>query len=103
MATLIVTYSRAFPNVFGSQVVPVAVGADARSEAVTMPGSSDLTAAPGEGIVVLLADADCWVAVGPDPDTSADGDGVRAAWPVPAGAPYPLLVAEGDGIAVEAR
>ncbi|ESY82450.1 hypothetical protein X740_04435 [Mesorhizobium sp. LNHC221B00] len=102
MATLIVTYSRAFPNVFGSQVVDVAVGAAARSEEITMPNTGTLTVEAGETIVVLLADADCWVAVGPAPDT-AESEGVRAAWPVPSGMPYPLLVAPGDLIAVEAR
>ncbi|MBZ9705397.1 hypothetical protein LB543_01465 [Mesorhizobium sp. ESP7-2] len=102
MSSLIVTYSRAFPNVFGSQVVDVAVGAGARSEIITMPAAGALAAQAGEGVVVLLADADCWVAVGPAPDT-AEAGGARAAWPVPAGMPYPLLVAEGDTIAVEAR
>jgi hypothetical protein len=102
MATLIATYSRAFPNVFGSQVVDVAVGAAARSEEIAIPDTGTLTAAAGETVVVLLADADCWVAVGPTPDAS-DNDGVRAAWPVPSGMPYPLLVAPGDSIAVETR
>ncbi|RVD13018.1 MAG: hypothetical protein EOS73_26275 [Mesorhizobium sp.] len=103
MATLIVTLSHAFPNIIGQIYADVAVGAGARSEAITMPGAGTMVAAAGETIVVLLADADCWVAVGPDPDTSADGGGVRSAWPVPAGAPYPLLVAPGDTIAVETR
>lgn len=102
MATLIATYSRAFPNTFGNQVSDVAIGAAARSEAITMPDTGALTAAAGETIVVLLADADCWVAVGPDPST-AEAGGARAAWPVPAGSPYPLLVAPGDKVAVEAR
>lgn len=102
MATLIATYSRAFPNVFGSSVVDVAVGAAARSEAITIPATGALVAAAGETIVVLLADDDCWVAVGPDPDT-AEADGARAAWPVPAGMPFPLLIAPGDKVKVEAR
>lgn len=102
MATLIATYSRAFPNVVDEQIASVAVGAGARSEAISIPGTGDLIAASGETVVVLLADADCWVAIGPDPDT-AESNGARAAWPVPAGAPYPLLIAPGDTVAVEAR
>jgi hypothetical protein len=103
MATLIATYSRAFPNTFGNQVSDVAVGAAARSEAITMPATGALTAQAGETVVVLLADADCWVAVGETPSTGADGDGVRTAWPVPAGMPYPLLIAPGQTVAVESR
>jgi hypothetical protein len=102
MAILIATYAQAFPNTFDEQIASVAVAAAARSEEISIPGDGALVAEPGESIVVLLADADCWVAVGPDPDTSEVG-GLRRAWPVPAGAPYPLLVAPGDKIAVEAR
>ncbi|RWF52040.1 MAG: hypothetical protein EOS50_26030 [Mesorhizobium sp.] len=109
MATLIATFSRAFPNVHANQVVDVAVGAGARSETIEIPGSTEgqaagaLAAIAGDTIVVLLAGADCWVAVGPTPDADALTDGSRAAWPVPAGTPYPLLVATGDSIAVVER
>ena len=102
MATLIATYCRAFPNTFGAQVAAVAVGAGARSEEITIPATGALVTVPGETVVVLLADDDCWVAVGPDPDT-AEVDGARVAWPVPAGIPYPLLVAPGDKVKVVTR
>jgi hypothetical protein len=103
MANLYATFCRAFPNVYAGQAGDIIVGAGCRTETVAVPGSGTLTAGNGEIAVLLLADADCWVAVGPSPDTGADTDGVRAAFPLVSGVALPVLVQAGDSVAVETR
>lgn len=99
MATLIVTYSHINGrNTFNP---PVAQGAGVRTETLTIPATGTLTAAT-EQVVELLADADCWVAIGAAPDAGVATDGTAAARKLTAGVPYAFSVAEGDKVAVEA-
>ena len=99
MATLIVTYSR----IDGSHhyVAPVAQGSNVRTETLTMPATGAL-AAIDEEIVELLADADCWVAIGSAPDSGIATDGTGAARKLKADTPYQFHVRTGDKVAVEA-
>ena len=72
-----------------------------RTETLTMPATGTL-AVISEQIVELLADADCWVAIGPTPDAGIATDGTGAARKLLAGTSYAFSVAEGDKVAVEA-
>ncbi len=101
MATLTVTYMRAFPNVYGTQAAAIGCGFGARSEVLTLPATGTLVAGNGENAVELLADADCWVAIGPSPSTSESG-GVRAAHRLKAGIPYQYQVDGGHTVAASA-
>lgn len=94
MATLIVTLSRI--NATRDYDPPVAQGSGCRTETVAMPGTGALTAA-GEEIVELLADADCWVAIGAAPDV--DGTDVRK---LKADIPYTFGLVDGDKVKVKA-
>jgi hypothetical protein len=67
-----------------------------------MPDTGVLSAATGETIVELTADADCWVAIGSVPDTSAASDGTRAAHLLKSGVTTSYWVEEGDSVAVAA-
>jgi hypothetical protein len=75
MADLIVTYTTALAAV--SRPAPVESGEDERTETIEIGAESaagTLTAADGEFIVSLLAEADCWVKIGADP-TAVAGSG----------------------------
>lgn len=100
MSTLIVTFSR----IDGSHhyIAPVAKGANVRTETITMDGTGALSAEAGEGIVELLADADCWVAIGANPDATIATDGTGAARKLLSGTHYTFHVSTGDTVAVEA-
>lgn len=76
MPSLIVTFARI--TAANRYVAPVADGSGARTETLTMPSESS-PAETGEQIVELLADADCWVAIGATPDTTIATDGTGAA------------------------
>ncbi|TIX73394.1 MAG: hypothetical protein E5V25_05385 [Mesorhizobium sp.] len=99
MATLIVTYSR----IDGTRDFdpPVAQGSGCRTETIAMPGTGSLTV-EGEEIVELVADADCWVAIGEDPDSTIATDGTGTARKLISGIPYTFGVRDGDKTAVEA-
>lgn len=99
MATLIVTLSRLKAATFST--APVARGSACRTETITMPASGGLTAA-GEEIVELLADADCWVAIGETPDSSLATDGTGTARKIKADIPYTFGIQDGEKVAVEA-
>lgn len=99
MPSLIVTFSRI--DATHHYVAPVANGSGARTETLTMPAESSAAAA-GEEIVELLADADCWVAIGATPDTTIATDGTGAARKLLADTAYQFRVAAGDIVAVEA-
>ncbi|RWC29856.1 MAG: hypothetical protein EOS70_23495 [Mesorhizobium sp.] len=99
MATLIVTYSRI--NARRAYNSPVAQGSACRTETITMPGTGSLTV-DGEEVVELVADADCWVAIGEDPDSTIATDGTGAARKLISGIPYTFGVRDGDKTAVEA-
>lgn len=94
MATLIVTYSR----IDGSHnyVAPVAQGSNVRTESITMPATGTLAAEAPEEIVELLADADCWVAIGAAPDASVQATSRR----LKSGVPYQFHVVAGDKVGV---
>lgn len=94
MATLIVTLSRI--DATRDYDPPVAKGSGCRTESITIPNTGDLTA-DGETIVELLADADCWVAVGTAPDV--DGIDVRK---IKADIPYTFGIADGEKVKVKA-
>lgn len=94
MATLISTFSRIDASY--NYNPPVAMGTGCRTEAITMPDTGDL-AAEDELIIELLADADCWVAIGDTPD--ADSTDRRK---IKAGIPYAFGVRRGDKVAVKA-
>lgn len=92
MATLVVTLSRI--DASRDYDAPVAQGSGCRTESITMPASGNLVA-NGEEIVELLADADCWVAVGTVPDAnSADRRKLKA------DVPYTFGIHDGEKIAV---
>ncbi|AZV21487.1 hypothetical protein [Mesorhizobium sp. M7A.F.Ce.TU.012.03.2.1] len=94
MATLIVTLSRI--DASRDYDAPVAQGSGCRTETITMPADGGLTAA-GEEIAELLADADCWVAIGDDPDVeSADRRKIKA------DIPYTFGIQSGEKVAVKA-
>lgn len=99
MATLIVTFS----HINGRRTFnpPVAQGSNVRTETLTMPATGALVAA-GEHIIELLADADCWVAIGAAPDPAIATDGTGAARKLRANIPYSFDVSDGDKVAVEA-
>ncbi|AEH88209.1 hypothetical protein [Mesorhizobium opportunistum] len=99
MSTLIVTLSRL--NARRTAVAPVAQGAACRTETVTMPGSGNYTA-DGEEIVELLADADCWVAIGTVPHSTILTDGTGSARKLKANVPYQFGIQDGEKVAVEA-
>lgn len=99
MATLIVTFSHV--DASRDYDAPLAKGSAARTETLTMPAESSAALA-GEDVVELLADADCWVAIGSAPDASIATDGTGAARKLLSGTPYQFHVETGDRIAVEA-
>ncbi|TCN30354.1 hypothetical protein [Sinorhizobium americanum] len=101
MATLTVTFTRAFPNVYTTQVGAIAVGDAARSEVITLPDTSSLETVGGENAVELTASDDCWVAIGADPDPADNTAGIRSAHFLKAGVPYQYHVSEGDKVAAE--
>jgi len=100
MATVTVTFTRGNMNDVDADIGSIAIGAAARSEVITLPGTGDLEAAPEEDVVELLASADCWVAIGGDPDP-ADNAGVRNAHFLKANLPYQYYVDSGDKVAGE--
>jgi hypothetical protein len=102
MSTLNITFTTAFPSPPRAVSAPVPVGSSARSEAITMPGMGNLTAAAGETIVECTADADCWAAFGADPDPAAASDGTRAAHFLKADDTYSFWIEEGHKVKVEA-
>lgn len=102
MSTLTVTFTTAFPSPPRAVSAPVAVGSAARTEQITMPDTGALSAEAGETIVELTADADCWVAIGSAPDTSAASDGTRAAHLLKSGVTTVYWVETGDSVAVAA-
>ncbi|MEJ6845073.1 hypothetical protein V3589_02470 [Sinorhizobium fredii] len=101
MATLTVTFTRAFPNVYTTQVGAIAVGDAARSEVITLPDTTTLEAAAGENAVELTASDDCWVAIGEDPDPADNTAGVRNAHFLKAGVTVPYFITEGQKVAGE--
>ena len=102
MSTLSVTFTTALPSPPRAVSAPVAVGAKARSEDITMPGSGNLSAEAGDTIVELTADADCWAGIGTAPDPAAATDGTRTAHFLKSGVPYTFWVEEGHKVKVEA-
>lgn len=100
MATLIVTFTHV--DASRHYDAPLAKGSSARTETITMPATGALTAAAGEDVVELLADADCWVAIGTAPDSGIASDGTGAARKLLSGTPYQFHVEPGDKVAVEA-
>lgn len=106
MANLYLTFTSAFPSPAKARGVPVAVGSSARSETIEIPSASagpetgTLSAASGEDVVELLAEADCWVAIGANPNPDAVSDGAQLARVVKADLPYQFSVAAGDKVAV---
>jgi hypothetical protein len=100
MATLIVTYSHV--DASRDYDAPLAKGSAARTETITMPATGTLTATAPEDVVELLADADCWVAIGSAPDSTIATDGTGSARKILSGTPYQFHVVTGDKVAVEA-
>lgn len=99
MATLVVTFTHVYA--VRDYDAPIAKGSAARTETLTMPDESS-AAEEGELVVELLADADCWVAIGTDPDTTAATDGTRQARKLLSGVPYQFSVEAGDKVVVAA-
>jgi hypothetical protein len=106
MATLVVTFSSAFSNPARAHSVPLATGSMARTEIITLGSASGggtpgtLLCAANEDVAELVADADCWVAIGdaPNPE-STDDDGARLAHYLKADMPYQYRVAAGQSVA----
>lgn len=93
MATLVVTFSGI--DATHHFTAPVARGASVRSETLTLPATGALAALAGDGIVELLADADCTVNIGPAPVTTAN-----ISRKLKSGIPYQFSVVTGDKVAV---
>lgn len=98
MSQLVVTFSR----VDSSRVydAPVAKGSDIRTEVITMDGVGSLVAEAGEEIVELIADADCWVAIGVDPASDVDTDGTSGSRFIKADIPYTYGISADEKVAV---
>lgn len=98
MANLIVTFTKAFPNVAGVEIGNVAIGSEARTEQIALAATDstagNLVARRDENIVELWALADCWVKIGAAP-VAAVGEGRYLA----AGSVRDLFVNAGDKVA----
>lgn len=77
MANLVVTLTKALPHPFPAVQPDMSVGSAARTETLAIGSESvagELTAATGEYMVELVAEADCWYTIGITP-TAAIGSG----------------------------
>lgn len=73
MSDLIVTFTRAIVDPPRAAIVPLEVARQARSEVVPIGTGGDTTtaaAAAGENVISLLAEADCWIDIGEDPEAA---------------------------------
>jgi hypothetical protein len=96
--TLVVTFTRPVADRGASVGPPVAVGRSARTETISVGGTSAagaLLGTTGDTVVRLRARADCWVAVGMNPTAAAD-----AGWFMDNGEELWLAVRPGDKVAV---
>lgn len=102
MATVTVTFAAAFTLAAKDQPLPV--GSTARTETIDTEATDAVSsaAAAGEHMVRVTCSADCWVAIGENPDPSDNTDGVRSAWLVKSGAVTDFLVSTGQKVAAEA-
>lgn len=106
MSSLTLTLSSAFSNPARAYAVPLANGEDARTEIIAIPAATagastgTLICAADENCLELVADADCWVAIGATPDPEAASDGTRAARLLKSGIPYQYRIREGSAVAV---
>ena len=102
MTTVRVCYTTTTPPL--ACPLPISDGSNARGETITVPsdGSStagNLSAQENEHVVEVIADGDCWIAVGTAPDASAASDGTRVAHPIASGVPAYFWVSTGESVA----
>jgi len=84
-------------------VAPLSVGAAARTEQLepaTASAVTTLAAEAGEDVVELLAQEDCWYAIGADPDAEIPSAPGSASRPLLAGERTEKSVSPGDKVAV---
>lgn len=102
MSDLKVTFGRGVGN------PPVLVGANRRSEAMTISGTAELGdlvcdsgSFHGENIADLYAEANCWVQIGPSPTAEAPGtDPYGNSFFMATGERIQVLIAKGDRVSV---
>lgn len=106
MADVIVTFGRALGN------PPVMQGNPRRTVTLTISGTAattsiaagDVAGNRGENIVDLLAGADCWVEIGPDPTAAAPSSAPEnRSWPMKSGERMQMNVDEGDKVSIIQR
>lgn len=101
MADLIVTFSSVFPAADSQHsYAPVMRGSKARTESLTMNTTASeqtgTAAQSDEDVVDIYAEADCWVAIGADPDPESSD----SRWFMVEGDRIQFGVAAGDHVAV---
>ena len=103
MTTVHITFGQAVPNARVPGQPGLLDGASARSETITTPATSTLSATTGDNVVTIEpTDGAVWAAVGDTPDAGdGNSDGVRAAVYIASGRCRELFVAPGQSVAVE--
>lgn len=107
MAYLIVTFGRAGGD------VPVMRGANQRTEKLSIDAATtdpapatemvaDAGSNYGENVVDLIAEAKCWVEIGPDPDAGDSGSGIGNSFVMLLGERRQYSIAKGDKVSVVA-
>src|SRR5262245_8111471 len=97
MASLFVTFSRHI-NTAGA---PIMDGSKARSFELTMPATSSFSAAAGENVIRLVADAACWVAIHTAPIAAIPTSTTSTrTFYLPSGQSLELAVETGEKVAV---
>jgi hypothetical protein len=102
MANLYVTFSQYGQK--GAHQAPVAQGSGCRTEVLVIGASSeatDISAAEGEEITELYAEAACWVTIGVAPEAAeASTDGPTDARYIEEGGRREFSISAGDKVAV---
>lgn len=103
MADLVITFSKSIPPGGGGRMLPIADGDKARTESIALDstaggGVGALTAANGEDIVDLSAQAACWVEIG----TGATAGDQADCWYMAAGDRMQFWVDTGENVAAGA-
>ena len=100
MADLIVSFGRFIRE------APIAAGDDVRTEVITIGASSvstTIAANSRDRLAHLEAGANCWVAIGVDPDAEPSTAGGDPIWPMNSGAEKDFYVQPGFKVAVIQR
>jgi hypothetical protein len=107
MSYLIVTFARAGAD------IPVMRGSNQRTEKVSIDAATtdpspatnmvaDASSNHGENVADLIAEAKCWVEIGPDPDAGDSGSGIGNSFVMLAGERRQYSINKGDKVSVVA-